>query len=274
MKRLLILIAAIVAFAPINPGVGVAGQLTYARGQNVVAAFDGWERHADGTFGMVFSYYNRNYEETLDIPVGPENSIEPGGPDQGQPTHFLPARHKFVFSVTVPKDWDSKKRLVWTLTARGKTEKANAFLLPEWEINNQVRAQNGDSSHPVTIGNAADYNESPVIAPGPAQRVTLPAPATLTAVVKDDGLPKARVRRQTANAPTTPQSQLFVNWVLYRGPGGAAVTFASDTSPVVDGKVSTTATFSRPGEYVIRAYADDGAVTAPADIAVTVEALK
>ena len=271
MKRLLILSAASVAFALIShTGVGVAGQLTYARGQNVVAAFDGWERHADGTFGMVFSYYNRNYEETLDIPVGPDNSVEPGGPDQGQPTHFLPARHKFVFSVTVPRDWDPKKRLMWTLTVRGKTEKANGFLLPEWEINNQVRAQNGDSAHPVTVGNAADYNEAPVIAPGPAQRVTTGGAATLTAAVKDDGLPKARVRRQTATASTTPQSQLFVNWVLYRGPGGGAVTFASDTSPVVDGKASTTATFSRPGEYVIRAYADDGAVTVPADIAVTV----
>jgi hypothetical protein len=253
---------------------GVAGQLTYDRGQNVVAAFDGWERHADGTFGMVFSYYNRNYREVVDVPVGPANNIEPGGPDQGQPTHFLPARHKFVFSVTVPKDWDPKKRLTWTLTVRGKTEEANAFLLPEWEINNQVRGQNGDSSHPVTAGNAADYNEAPTIALGPAQRITLPAAATLTATVKDDGLPKPRVRRQPAAAPAVPQSRLFVNWVMYRGPVGATVKFASATSPVVDDHASTTATFTRPGDYVIRAYADDGAVTMPADIAVTVEAAK
>jgi len=50
--------------------------------------------------------------------------------------------------------------------------------------------------------------------------------------------------------------------------------FASDTTAVVDGKASTTATFSQPGAYVVRAYADDGAVTTPADIAVTVDALK
>jgi hypothetical protein len=252
----------------------VAGQLTYDRGQNVVAAFDGWERHPDGTFGLVFSYFNRNYKEIVDIPVGPDNNLEPGGPDQGQPTHFLPARHKFVFSVTVPKDWDSKKRLTWALTVRGKTEKANAFLLPEWEINNQVRGQNGDTLHPVTAGNAADYNEAPVITPGPAQRITLPTAATLTAAVKDDGLPKPRARRQTAAAPAPPQSRLFVNWIMYRGPVGARIAFASDTTPVVDGKVSTTATFSQPGQYVVRAYADDGAVTTPADIAVTVEAPK
>src|SRR5262245_40654386 len=272
MKRLTILSAASLAFALINPtSVGVAGQLTYARGQNVVAAFDGWQRHADGTFGMVFSYYNRNYEEIVDVPIGPDNNIEPGGPDQGQPTHFLPARHKFVFSVTVPKGWDPKKTRVWTLNVRGKPERANAFLLPEWEINNQVRGQNGDSSHPVTVGNAADYNEAPAIKPGPAQRITLPAAATLTATVTDDGLPKPRVRRQAAGAPPpSPQSQLFVNWVMYRGPSGATVKFAAESSPVVDGNASTTVTSTKPGDYVIRAYADDGAVTTPADIAVSV----
>ena len=270
MRRLLIVSASVVAFALVTHiGVG-AGQLTYARGQNVVAAFDGWERHANGTFGMVFSYYNRNYEEMIDVPIGTDNNIEPGGPDQGQPTHFLPARHKFVFSVTVPKDWDPKKRLMWTLIVRGKTEKANAFLLPEWEINNQVRAQNGDSSHPVTVGNAADNNDAPVITPGPAQRVTIPAAATLTAGVKDDGLPKPRIRRQPAGAAPTPQSQLYVNWVFYRGPVGATVKFGSESSPVADGNASTTATFSKPGDYVIRAYADDGAVTTPGDIAVSV----
>jgi len=270
MKRLSVVSVATIASALItHTGVG-AGQLTYARGQNVVAAFDGWERHADGTFGMVFSYYNRNYEELIDVPIGTDNNIEPGGPDQGQPTHFLPARHKFVFSVTVPKDWDPKKRLVWTLIVRGKTEKANAFLLPEWEINNQVRAQNGDSSHPVTVGNAADYNDGPVITPGPAQRITMPATATLTAAVKDDGLPKPRVRRPTAATSTPPQSHLFVNWVMYRGPVGATVKFESESSPVVDGNASTTGTFSKPGDYVIRAYADDGAVTTPGDIPVSV----
>ena len=179
-----------------------------------------------------------------------------------------------MFSVTVPKDWDPKKRLTWTLTVRGKTEKANGFLLPEWEINNQVRGQNGDTLHPVTVGNAADYNEAPMITPGPAQRITLATAATLTATVQDDGLPKPRPRRQTAGAPAPPQSRLFVNWIMYRGPVGATIAFASDSTPVVDGKVSTTATFSQPGQVLVRAYADDGAVTTPADIAVTVSPAK
>jgi len=264
---------------------GEGGQLTYSRGQNIVAAFEGWERTSDGTTSMVFSYFNRNYEELLDVPIGPANNIEPGGPDQGQPTHFLPGRHRFVFSVKVPKDWGTTKRLVWTLVVRGKTEKANAFLLPEWEINNQVRAQNGDGSGGGG-GNAAEYNEAPKISAGAAQSITLPDAATLTAFVTDDGLPKPRAPRRppgaarsgaataAGGAAAPPPSLLRVNWIMFRGPVGAAVTFAPERSPVTEGKAVTAARFSLPGQYVVRGYADDGAVTTPADIVVNVAPAK
>src|SRR6478735_4958458 len=89
-------------------------------GQSVTGAFEGWFANPDGTFSILFGYFNRNFKEELDIPIGPENRIEPGGPDQGQPTHFLPRRQWGVFTVTVPKDFGAKK-LTWTLVANGKT---------------------------------------------------------------------------------------------------------------------------------------------------------
>src|SRR5438309_7277190 len=116
---------------------GEGGQLTYSRGQNIVAAFEGWERSADGTTSMVFSYFNRNYEELLDIPIGPANNIEPGGPDQGQPTHFLTRRRRHQFSIKVPKDFGNKE-VVWTVTTRGNTEKAYGTLKPEYILDNRV----------------------------------------------------------------------------------------------------------------------------------------
>jgi hypothetical protein len=88
---------------------------TYSRGQNASPAFEGWEANADGSFNFVFGYMNRNWEEELNVPVGPDNNIEPGGPDRGQPTRFLPRRNRFVFRVRVPKDWGDKE-LIWTLT--------------------------------------------------------------------------------------------------------------------------------------------------------------
>ena len=49
----------------------------YARGQSVVPVFEGWVRNPDGAFSLIFGFWNRNWEETVLIPVGPENRIEP-----------------------------------------------------------------------------------------------------------------------------------------------------------------------------------------------------
>ena len=54
----------------------------------MTGAFEGWFPNQDGTFSLLVGYYNRNLREAVDIPIGPNNTIEPGGPDQGQPTHF------------------------------------------------------------------------------------------------------------------------------------------------------------------------------------------
>ena len=48
-----------------------------------------------------FGYFNRNHQEHVDIAVGPDNRIEPGPADRGQPTHFLPRRQTGVFAVRV-----------------------------------------------------------------------------------------------------------------------------------------------------------------------------
>ncbi len=113
--------------------------LSYARGQNISPAFEGWEENADGSFNMLFGYMNRNWEEEPDVPIGPDNNISPGDADQGQPTHFQPRRNRFVFKVRVPKDWGNKE-LVWTLTTKGKTERAYATLRLDSRVDNLVQA--------------------------------------------------------------------------------------------------------------------------------------
>src|SRR5215468_5267399 len=100
-----------------------ASQLANLRhwtGQGVAPVYEGFDVNEDGSFNMWFGYMNRNYEEEVDLPVGPANSFGPNA-DRGQPTHFLARRHKDVFSVTVPKDFGSAT-LVWTLAAHGETQ--------------------------------------------------------------------------------------------------------------------------------------------------------
>jgi hypothetical protein len=240
----------------------------YLRGQDVSPTFDGWESNPDGTFSFYFGYLNRNSEEALDVPIGPENSFDLGNGDQGQPTHFYPERRWFVFKVTVPKDWPKDKRLVWTLTNRGRTNVAKGWLQPEWEIDQLLISKNAISDPFLKAANTNPTrdNKAPVITGGPAQTVTLPAVATLKVTATDDGLPKPGPGDRGGKV-----EGVQIRWILYRGPG--KVQFDPDLSPAVYGKPLTSetkVTFSAPGNYRIRAIATDGALFSTYDVDVTV----
>src|SRR5579863_1701673 len=102
-------------------------------GESITGAFEGWFPNPDGTFSLLLGYYNRNLKQTMEIPIGPDNRIEPDGPDRGQPTHFLPGRNWGLFTITVPKDFGDKK-LTWTLVANGKTTVIPIKLHPDYEV--------------------------------------------------------------------------------------------------------------------------------------------
>ena len=256
---------------------GISGQLKYRSGQTVAPVFEGWERNPDGSFNMVFGYLNRNYEEVIDIPVGPENNIEPGGPDQGQPTHFLTRHRHFVFRVTVPPDFGNKE-LVWALTTRGETGKAYATLIPEYEVDKRTIMQNnaGISQR----GNAGAINEYPVVRVMGARNRTVKVgqPLELKAFASDDGEPSS-----TLESTGRGRRRIFglrVGWFVYRGAG--TVTFepkqiirvypADYIPPQVppDGIYTTHATFSEPGDYVLRVMADDIGLQTTDDVNVAV----
>jgi hypothetical protein len=254
----------------------------------VQPVFEGWERNGDGSFTMVFGYMNRNYEEQPEIPVGPGNNIEPGGPDQNQPTYFYPRRQMFVFKVRVPPDW-GEQRLTWTLTLHGRTDKANAWLNPEYELTDLVYAENRGRSGEGTDGRV---NEPPKIsvADHATRTIVLGDTVTLTALASDDGLPAPSPRRTARSTPVvavpspnpdyvanSPVGQavvkpnpagLSVTWVHYRGHG--EVTFSPPRQLVKDGKATTIATIREAGTHVLRTYADDGVLTTPADVTVIV----
>ena len=281
--------------------------LRYNAGQNVQPIFHGWSRNADGSFTMHYGYLNRNYVEQLHVPVGPDNSLGPGGPDQGQPTFFYPRFRNYAFSVDVPSDWGDR-RLVWEVTVHGRTDRAAAWLQPEWEIN----PPGVGGPAPGLFDSQAADNQPPVLRLEAAAPVTLPDSATLVANVSDDGLPKGRpdidfsnfsfaVGQETpptlqpgplsAEAPVnvpqlTPpggdtsrfasrargmlQEGVSVSWTVWRGP--ADVSFEPARSRAENGRTVTTATFTEPGTYVLRASASDRAASATTDVTVTVRA--
>jgi hypothetical protein len=226
-------------------------------GQNVTAAFEGWFKNPDGSFSILLGYYNRNLKQELDIPIGPDNRIEPGGPDQGQPTHFVPGRQWGMFSVRVPKDFGDKK-LTWTLTVNGSTTQVPVGLNPLWELSPFVDAT---GNTPPFVG----FMETGPFAQGPRSitvemSATVAEPLSITAWVADDA-------KRVPGAPASRLPAVSVTFTKFRGPG--AVTFSKARSgaekadfnappnTTFTGKATTTATFSDPGDYVLRVAGND-----------------
>jgi hypothetical protein len=178
----------------LTPPLAQAQSLSYTKGQNVSPAFEGWEEAADGSKYFLFGYMNRNWEEELNVPVGADNSFTPGTPDQGQPTHFLPRRNRFVFRVPVPKSFTEKDEMIWTLTTYGKTEKAYATLRLDYKVDDVVKASETGALGAGTSSPEVRANKPPVAkVEGPKTlNAKVGQPVTLSMMVTDDGVPKPR----------------------------------------------------------------------------------
>jgi hypothetical protein len=257
----------LVTFAAIA---GLNAQIKYTRGQDVSPTFDGWKANPDGSYTLYFGYFNRNSEEELDIPIGPDNKFDLENIDQGQPTHFYPSPRWWVFGVVVPKDWPKDKRVVWTLNSRGNTNQAKGWLQPEWEVDQGIISKNSprDSMLMTTgIGDVDFENLPPRMTASPVQKLKLGEALTLTVTATDDGRPKP-----LSDSSSGRQQGVRIRWIVYRGSG--KVRFDPDImSGRVYGKpatLQTKVTFTVPGSYRLRAIASDGQITSTHDVDVTV----
>ena len=215
-------------------------------GQSVTGAFEGWYPNPDGTFSMLMGYLNRKSSEILDIPIGPKNRIEPGGPDQGQPTHFLQRRQWGVFRIVVPKDFGTKK-LTWTIVANGQETTIPMSLNPLWVVEPFKDAGNGNTPPVVRF----DANGPSFTGPPHGIARTLATKVSdallLTLWFKDDQPPLVTGR----GAAFTP-----ITWSMFRGPG--EVTFENARPPADEnGKTTTQVKFTAPGEYILRGQVND-----------------
>ena len=276
-------IAAAAAIAGCLAGAGLYAQQELVMeplkdaGLNVYPAFEGWYQNPDGSYTLLIGYYNRNRKQVLDVPVGPQNRIEPGGPDQGQPTHFLVGRGWGTTAIKVPKDFGDKK-LTWTLTTNGKTVQGIFGLQKGYQIEPFLDAAMGNK--PPTL--AFEPNAKGSTGPPPPLTQAHPVsgvagePVPLTVYYTDDGHEESptggAAAPPPAPAPGTPAApgvaaggggggfqrppRQSVTMSKFRGPGD--VKF-DDNTPTIgkDGKATANATFSAPGEYVIRVEGND-----------------
>lgn len=274
-------------------------------GEAIFPAFEGWGPTKDGGRVLLLGYFNRNKVGTVDIPIGPDNRIEPGGPDFGQPTFFQTGRQYGVFAIPIPKDFGDKK-LTWTLRANGQLATVSFWTNPPYWIDFYKNLANGNepprlkfsptgpelmgppvqrsvqtlsasvgqpltltvwaADQPPTIGGEGAGGAEPRPArPDGAQRkpVEEPPPAIIGGRVFPGGLNAAPPPGGGAASRSAERRGDFrVSWRKYRGPGD--VTIAEEVLPLFnegDAKkfveAKTTATFSAPGEYWLRAVVND-----------------
>jgi len=264
---------------PLQPTSGVG---------RVIAPFlEGWYENEDGTYSYSFGYSNFN-DETIHLPIGEANVIDPAQYNGMQPTVFYPGKHRGVFSVTVPAS-QAGIDVWWTLTnPNGEVTKVpgrnswNAYQLdwrprPHGTVPPAVWFDDGNDE----IGRGP---------PGVMSQRTLSvaagSPLIVEVEVEDistNDLSDARFRNGT---------ELRVNWSLLQAPAGGEVEFTRhestmipelseraaaaaaaavaagqtprpsgpgpDIVPVQDaGTARVIASFSTPGEYVLLGQVDN-----------------
>jgi hypothetical protein len=268
--------ASLVALA-LAAGVAVAGQQPMLPsepprgfGASITGAFEGWFQNEDGSYSFLVGYLNRNRARAADVPVGPNNRIEPGGPDMGQPTHFLPGRHVGVFIVTVPKDFTPQQRLTWTVTVNGVSNSIPLRLHTDYNVS-PFKIQHDGSGYENTPP-VLRFDEGGQPFQGPLAMVSKPAFVRTTSVstplplafwTEDDGTYSSGSNAPLRDPPPPP---VQLTWSKYRGPG--TVTFSKaepELEKLAGGKVgepfrgrgTATATFSEPGEYLLHVVAND-----------------
>ena len=216
------------------------------RGQNVIPIYDGWFENPDGSYTLCFGYFNMNTEQSLDIPLGPDNRIEPAQYDGAQPTHFDPVpdptltskyrHHWCVFSVTVPDDFGTRD-IVWTLTSQGDELVVPGWTLPEYILDEPTSSGRGAAAPFLRLEEGGPELQG--------RRGLWAGPHTVQA---NEPLPLTAWIRHAE--PGT-----WLGWTKHQGPGEVMFTEPEIRMDAAEGAATTIVTFSQPGSYVVRVQA-------------------
>src|SRR5216684_788152 len=153
-------------------------------GEAVYPSFEGWGPHKNGQNYILIGYYNRNKDQTVDVPIGPDNRIDPGGPDLLQPTHFEPGRAWGVLALPVPKDFGNKK-YTWTIIANGKPSTVQYWVNPPYWVDFFKNAAKGNTPPVISFAENGPELTGPPTGVALNLSATVNQPLTLKLWAKD-----------------------------------------------------------------------------------------
>jgi len=252
---------------------------------------EGWYANEDGTYTLSFGYSNAN-TDTLYIPVGENNFLDPAQFDGVQATIFFPGHHRGIFTVTLPAEmkdqdvwWNLRKPNDVFRRVPGRTS-SGAYEL-DWRPR-----PHGGLPPSVTFDSQSGVGRGPPgITAERTQTVAVGSPLTLSVSATDPS------QRDPDDARTAEVS-LRVVWSQLQGPGPVVYTrHESNSLPEVEepdsaavaaaraaggaagvaalrrrreppgpqvitlsegyGTASVIVTFSAPGDYIMRARVDN-----------------
>jgi len=207
------------------------GSAAAQSGQPIYLSYEGFFNNEDGTYTLMFGYYNHN-SDTVTILAGPDNMFVPSASgDRGQPIVFFPGRHRSTCRIVVEADFDDIPR--WTVEWAGHRNTTTALVLePRYSLGNadfadfaRERIDTKNAPRGTCINSAPRVNDggSTVLDGNMRLSQTFSSRRTVT----DDGLPRG--------------GALTAAWRQVGGLGTA--TFQNPN------QAGTTISFSAPGEY-------------------------
>lgn len=243
-----------------------------ASGEAVAPMFNGWIQNDDGSVTMIFGFANLNREAKIDVPLGPNNRIEPSQYDGVQPTHFpvyqrpgfVGLQERGAFAIRVPAE-DADKDIVWTLSSGGKTWSVpGRAASAAYEMSNGERAL-GSLKPAVRFNVNGPESDGVVGVYAPHITTSVGDSVTLTAYVQDRGNRGAYPENEIMAYP------LGTEWILHQGPAVPEFSLPRITgrerareggesgSSGNNGweEVTTQATFPEPGDYIVRLRVDN-----------------
>jgi hypothetical protein len=243
-----------------------------ASGDAIAPMFNGWIANEDGSVTMIFGFANKNSKEIVDIPLGVNNRLEPQQFDGVQPTHFpsytrrgfVGIQERGVFSVTVPAEMKGTE-VVWHLAHGGFS-----YDIPGRATSSSYEMSHSESAlgslNPAIrfdMSGAESTDRGGIYASRVKAKVGVPV--SLLAHIQDRG--------NRADYPENKMLQypLGTEWIMHQGPAApqfeqGAVTGkqraenrGEEASSGSNGwsEVATQATFSEPGEYILRLRVDN-----------------
>ncbi len=256
-------------------------------GNRTLAPFmEGWYQNEDGSFSISLGYLNLN-QDTLEIPIGENNFIEPARFNGMQPTTFYPGHQRGVFAVDLPasmRDTD----VWWTLIKpNGELTKVPGRIgSVAYQLDWNVRPH---GTVPPRVSFDSE-NEEGRGSPGivAARTLTAAAGSPLTVSINVSEISE----RDRSDFRFFDALTLRVVWSKHQGPGKVEFT-RHESTPIpeepeegrrgggggggggnfpgarrpgpetimvpddVKSTVLVVATFSEPGEYILRAQVDN-----------------